>query len=155
MIVCNFIVMAWNTVSVTWRDQKTIQQGFKRSLSLFQATRKDLAKLTTEREEIVRELKRLQDENDNLVGKHSAKSAEMEAEGINLPSESMDEIHHTLLKMRDDLIKAKVAKETLEERLTSEVSFLKTQLQAEQQAKEAVEDQLSGTNHITIKLLLG
>ena len=51
---------------------------------------------------------------------------------------------HALLKMRDDLIKTKVAKETLEERSTSEVSFLKTQLQAEQQAKEAVEDQLSG-----------
>ena len=44
-------------------------------LKLFQATRKDLAKLTTEREEIVRELKRLQDENDNLVGKTSATSA--------------------------------------------------------------------------------
>ena len=44
-------------------------------MKLFQATRKDLAKLTTEREEIVRELKRLQDENDNLVGKTSATSA--------------------------------------------------------------------------------
>ena len=91
----------------------------------------------------MRELKRLQDENDNLVGKTSAKSAEMEAEGINLPTESMDDLVHTLLKMRDDLIKAKVAKETLEDKLASEVSFLKTQLQAEQQSKEAVEDQLS------------
>ena len=97
----------------------------------------------------MRELKRLQDENDNLVGKTSAKSAELEAEGINLPTESMDDLVHTLLKMRDDLIKAKVAKETLEDRLASEVSFLKTQLLAEQQSKEAVEDQLSSEQCIS------
>ena len=69
---------------------------------------------------------------------------EIENAGIDFSAESIDDMTHALLKMRDDLIKTKVAKETLEERSTSEVSFLKTQLQAEQQAKEAVEDQLSG-----------
>jgi len=135
-----------DTLSAQLQKSEEILESLKMSYTTnYKATRKDLAKLTTEREEIVRELKRLQDENDNLVGKHSAKSAEMEAEGINLP-DNMDEIQFTLLKMRDDLIKAKVAKEALEERLASEVSFLKTQLQAEQQAKESVEDQLSGEN---------
>ena len=41
--------------------------------ALYQSTQKDLKMLANEREKIVRELKRLQDENDNLVGKYSSK----------------------------------------------------------------------------------
>ena len=40
---------------------------------MYQLTQKDLKTLTADREKIVRELKRLQDENDNLVGKYSIK----------------------------------------------------------------------------------
>ena len=40
---------------------------------MYQSTQKDLKTLTTDREKIVRELRRLQDENDSLVGKYSAK----------------------------------------------------------------------------------
>ena len=79
-----------------------------------------------------------------MVEKNLLYFTEIENAGIDFSAESIDDMTHALLKMRDDLIKTKVAKETLEERSTSEVSFLKTQLQAEQQAKEAVEDQLSG-----------
>ena len=111
----------------------------------YKATRKDLQTLTADREKIVRELKRLQDENDNLVGKYSAKAEEMQNEVINLP-EKMDDIHMLLLRYREDLITAKLAKERLEERLQSEVSFLKTQIAAEQQAKEQIEDHMSTEN---------
>ena len=41
--------------------------------TLYQSTQKDLKSLTTDREKIVRELRRLQDENDNLVGKYTSK----------------------------------------------------------------------------------
>ena len=41
--------------------------------TLYKSTQKDLKTLTNDREKIVRELKRLQDENDNLVGKYSSK----------------------------------------------------------------------------------
>ena len=41
--------------------------------TLYQSTQKDLKMLANEREKIVRELKRLQDENDSLVGKYSSK----------------------------------------------------------------------------------
>ena len=61
----------------------------------------------TPREKIVRELKRLQSENDILVGKHSAKSEEMAADAINLP-EGAEEMQLMLLKLREDLIAAKV-----------------------------------------------
>ena len=59
------------------------------------------------REKIVRELKRLQSENDILVGKHSARSEEMAADAINLP-EGAEEMQLMLLKLREDLIAAKV-----------------------------------------------
>ena len=55
----------------------------------------------------MRELKRLQSENDILVGKHSARSEEMAADAINLP-EGAEEMQLMLLKLREDLIAAKV-----------------------------------------------
>ena len=41
--------------------------------NLYQSTQKDLKALSIDREKIVRELKRLQDENDNLTGKYSSR----------------------------------------------------------------------------------
>ena len=55
----------------------------------------------------MRELRRLQSENDILVGKHNAKSQEMAADAINLP-EGAEEMQLMLLKLREDLIAAKV-----------------------------------------------
>lgn len=98
--------------------------------------------LANEREKIVRELKRLQDENDNLVGKYSSKAEEMQNEIIDLP-EQMEDIHLLLLRYREELITSKLAKERLEEKLKSEASFLKAQVAGEQQAKEDIEDQLT------------
>ena len=75
--------------------------------TMYEATRKDLKSLTADREKIVRELRRLQSENDILVGKHNAKSQEMAADAINLP-EGAEEMQLMLLKLREDLIAAKV-----------------------------------------------
>ncbi len=118
-------------------DQVRINYG-----TTYEATRKDLHMLTSDREKIVRELKRLQDENDNLVGKHSAHSEEMQNEFINLP-ERTEDMHLLLLKLREDLIAAKVAKERFEERLKSEVGLLKSQLVSVEQAKKTLEDEFS------------
>jgi len=63
-------------------------------------------------------LRRLQDEVDALTGKHSAKAAEMQAEPINLP-DSTEEMQLLLLRLREDLIAAKVAKERMEEKAKS------------------------------------
>ena len=41
--------------------------------ALNQSTQKNLKALSSDREKIVREIKRLQDENDNLTGKYSSK----------------------------------------------------------------------------------
>ena len=49
-----------------------------------------------------------------------------------------------LLKFREDIISAKVSKEFMEEKLHSENSFLKSQVVAEQQEKNTIEESLSG-----------
>merc|ERR1719402_964103 len=110
--------------------------------TLVEATRRDLRTLTTDREKIVRELRRLQDENDNLVGKHSALAETMASEAINLP-DSPEDMQLLLLTYREDLIAAKIAKERAEERAKNEISFMRTQLAGEQAVKEQVEDQMT------------
>lgn len=66
--------------------------------TVYEATRKDLQRLTADREKIIRELKRLQDEVDILTGKHSAHSEEMQNEVINLP-DKMEDLHLLLLRV--------------------------------------------------------
>ena len=67
---------------------------------------------------------------------------EMQNEIIDLP-EKLEDIHLLLLRYREELITSKLAKERLEEKLKSEVSFLKDQISGEQQAKIDIEDQLT------------
>ena len=108
--------------------------------TMYEATRVDLQTLTKDRERIVRELKRLQDENDILVGKHSAKAEEMQNEVINLP-EKMEDMHLLLLNFRENLITAKIAKERVEEKLKNEIGYLKGQMHGEEQNRKTMEDQ--------------
>lgn len=93
-----------------------------------------LHKLSSDRERIVNELKRLQIENDELLGKHNAKADEIQSEVINLP-EKTDDMHLLLLTYRDQLISAKIAAEHHEEKrrqvsaeLTAETETLKERL---------------------------
>ena len=110
-------------------------------MALAEATRRDLQTLTKDREKIVKELKRLQVENDNLVGKHSVLAETMASETINLPNK-LEDMQLLLLTYREDLIAAKLGKERAQERLKSEVGLIKTQLVSEQQSKMALEREL-------------
>jgi Rab GTPase-binding effector protein 1 len=110
-------------------------------MALAEATRRDLQTLTRDREKIVKEVKRLQAENDNLVGKHSVLAEAMASETINLPNK-LEDMQLLLLTYREDLIAAKIGKERAQERLKSEVAFMKTQLTSEQQSKGALQREL-------------
>merc|ERR1719347_29875 len=110
--------------------------------SLAEATRRDLRTLTTDREKIVAEMKRLQEENDNLVGKHSTLAESMANEAINLPN-TVEDMQLHLLTYREDLIAAKIGKERAQEKLRSEIGFMRQQLASEQGSKEAIEQELS------------
>lgn len=80
---------------------------------------------------------RLQKENENLVGKHSKHSQQLQSESINMPN-NVEELHISLLKMREDLITAKVAQEVAQEKeetLRYEVTLLHEQMEQENRVK--------------------
>ncbi|XP_062577001.1 rab GTPase-binding effector protein 1-like isoform X3 [Saccostrea cucullata] len=101
-----------------------------------------LKSLTKDRETVQRELVKLQEDNDSLMGKHSKFAQQLQNEDINLPN-NMEELQLLLLKYREEIIQAKVAKEHIEGSLKSENMFLKSQVHAEQQEKNTLEETLN------------
>ncbi|XP_031835396.1 rab GTPase-binding effector protein rabaptin-5 isoform X2 [Nomia melanderi] len=121
---------------------QTVQQTLtelKKTFEQVQRNAKDeLVKLTRGREEVQRHLIALQKENENLVGKHSKHSQQLQSESINMPN-NVEELHISLLKMREDLITAKVAQEVAQEKeetLRYEVTLLHEQMEQENRVKE-------------------
>lgn len=82
-----------------------------------------LAQVMEKKEESRRDVTRLKNENDALLGRNIAKSGEMQSEIINLPQD-LNEIHFYLLKLKEDFITTLVAKERNEETLKSERLFI-------------------------------
>ncbi|XP_076452768.1 rab GTPase-binding effector protein 1-like isoform X2 [Babylonia areolata] len=101
-----------------------------------------LKSLTENREQVQKELTKLQRENDGLVGKHSKTAQQLQNEDINLPN-NLEEMQLLLLRYREEIIAAKVAKEHLEETLKGEQVFLRSQLLSEQEEKQRMEDALT------------
>lgn len=99
-------------------------------------------RLTESREEVQKELTRLQQENDSLIGKHSKYAQQLQNEDINLPN-NLEEMQLLLLKYREEIIQAKVAKEHTEDSLKSEILFLKDQVVSEQQERNTLEETLT------------
>ncbi|XP_064619716.1 rab GTPase-binding effector protein 1-like isoform X2 [Lineus longissimus] len=116
----------------------------------YQLSQRDLHEklkaLTEKREEVYKDLTRLQEENDSLIGLHSKHSQAMQAENIDLPN-NLEEMQLVLLRYREDIIAAKCAKEHIEDTLRSEIMFLKDQVVGEQQERKTIEETL--TNDIT------
>lgn len=81
---------------------------------------------------------RLQKQNENLMGKHSKHSHQLQSESINMPN-NVEDLHLSLLKTHEDLIMARVAQEVAEENertLRSEVNLLREEMVRESAAKE-------------------
>ncbi|XP_055861361.1 rab GTPase-binding effector protein 1-like isoform X1 [Biomphalaria glabrata] len=94
------------------------------------------------RQEAQNELIKLQEENDSLVDKYSKTAQQLQNEDINLPN-NLEDMQLLLLKYREEIISAKVAKEHTEETLRSEIVFLKSQVMGEQQEKCTLEETLT------------
>ncbi|KAK2724105.1 rab GTPase-binding effector protein 1-like [Artemia franciscana] len=101
-----------------------------------------LRELKFDRCSVSREMARLQEENDRLIGKHSQTSRELCNEKINLPSD-VTELQEELLKMRDELIAAKIARECTEEKLSSEIQYYKDSAESETSSREQREETLT------------
>lgn len=132
-----------STLTVT---SESMEADLKNLRQLFEETRKEnkatLSSLTKEREQIRDEIHKLQLENDNLVGKYSKHSAELQSEAINLPV-TVEELHELVLKNHQDLIIAKIGKESSEEKvnnLQSQNLLLKDQIDMINQEKNGLEN---------------
>nr|CAD7459191.1 unnamed protein product [Timema tahoe] len=104
-----------------------------------------LNSLSNQREQVQQQLVRLQEENDQLVGKHSVAAETLQNERIDFP-DTVEELQELLLKCRDDLIRSKLASERLEEdvrTLQCENQLLRAQMDAEQAGRVSMEDNLS------------
>lgn len=104
-----------------------------------------LTSLTQQREQVQEQLSKLQKENDKLVGKHSAHSQQMQNEMINWP-DKVEELQVLLLKFHEELIAAKVAKETMEEQeqtLRCEIQLIRDQMSGEHDERVSMEDSLT------------
>ncbi|ESO97854.1 hypothetical protein LOTGIDRAFT_228394 [Lottia gigantea] len=121
---------------------QTKQQSVQSQLQL----QDQLKTLTESRQEVQKELNKLQEENESLMGKHSKTAQQLQNEDINLP-DNMEEMQLLLLKYREEIIAAKVAKEHLEDTLRSEILFLKDQVVSEQQEKNNIEETLTQEIH--------
>ncbi|KAI4499253.1 hypothetical protein M0802_005513 [Mischocyttarus mexicanus] len=119
---------AYKTLSETKKSFEYIQRSITEELS----------RLTREREEVQKHLLALQKQNENLMGKHSKHSHQLQSESINMPN-NVEDLHLSLLKTHEDLIMARVAQEVAEENdrtLRSEVNLLREEMMRESSAKE-------------------
>ncbi|CAG9812540.1 unnamed protein product [Phaedon cochleariae] len=123
----------------TEQDLKELRHSFNQTCSDMKMT---LGKLTHDRETIHQELYKLQRENDNLVGKYTIHSQELQSQIINLPN-TVEELHELILRNHQDLIIAKMGKEAAEENLNtlqSEIMVLKDRITNEQHERKGIED---------------
>ncbi|XP_046421891.1 rab GTPase-binding effector protein 1 isoform X2 [Neodiprion fabricii] len=130
--------------SVSQSSQQALADLKQTLAQMHQGVTDELSRLIHGREELQRHLNALQKENENLVGKHSKNSMQLQSETINMPN-NVEELHVTLLKMHEDLIAAKVAQEVAQEKeetLRYEVTLLQDQLDHDNRAHQQSESTL-------------
>ncbi|XP_058788659.1 rab GTPase-binding effector protein 1 [Phymastichus coffea] len=105
---------------------------------------KELCRLTREREEVQRHLDELQQQNEYLMGKYSKHSEHYQYEHINMPN-NVEELHIAILKIREELIVATIAKEETERKTKSleyELVLLRDQIEQDRLEREKLEAEL-------------
>nr|CAI5870256.1 unnamed protein product [Callosobruchus analis] len=125
----------------TEQDLKELRQHFNKVCSDMKI---NLGRLTHERENVYHELQRLQKENENLIGKYTICSQELQSQMINLP-DTIEELHELLLKTHQELIMEKIGKEAAEQSvntLQSEISLLKDRITNDQHERKGMEESL-------------
>lgn len=132
-------------LNVSQQALNDLKQAYNQT---FEAVKKELTKLITGREEVQKHLDDLQKRNEYLTGKHSKHSQTLQNENINMPN-SVEELHVSLLRIREELIVAKVAQEVShenEETLRCEVNLLHEQMDQDNRLKEQQEAVLLSEN---------
>ncbi|KDR06357.1 hypothetical protein L798_04283, partial [Zootermopsis nevadensis] len=125
--------------------EETLQELRHTYTQVYSEVMDQLTSLTQQREQVQEQLSKLQKENDNLLGKHSAHSQQLQNEMINWP-DKVEDLQELLLKFHEELIAAKVAKETMEEQeqtLHCEIQLIRDQMSGEHEERVSMEDNLT------------
>uniref|UniRef100_A0AAR5PCN2 FYVE-type domain-containing protein n=1 Tax=Dendroctonus ponderosae TaxID=77166 RepID=A0AAR5PCN2_DENPD len=125
------------TTDCTQQDLIELRQYFNQVSKEMSA---ELMKLTKDREQIYHDLDKLQTENENLVGKYTIHSQQLQSEFIDLP-DTVEELHELVLKNQQELIITKVGKEAAEDNvksLQSKIDLLNSQIAHYKHEKKAV-----------------
>ncbi|XP_065333538.1 rab GTPase-binding effector protein 2-like isoform X4 [Cloeon dipterum] len=103
------------TAEVTKAEQACLQvrEAFNMARTMLESR---FNALSSEHENVSKNLREIQAENERLAGKFCKKATELQDECINLP-DSVDELQEKLLLTREDLITSSVGKERAEELL--------------------------------------
>ncbi|GIY77172.1 rab GTPase-binding effector protein 1, partial [Caerostris darwini] len=130
-------------VGQLFKMREEFEKTFGQIKNTYDVCHKELKEYQTtvvvERDIFKRELEKVQNENDVLLGKHIAKAQQMRNEDINLP-DTTEELQFYCLQKQEELITIKAAKENMEEALKGDIQMLKNQLMGEQTTKERLED---------------
>lgn len=135
------VIELTRSTECTEQDLKELREYFNQTSK---EMHKNLQRLTHEREKIYNELDNLQKENDNLVGKYTMHSQELQSQAINLP-DTVEELHELILKNNEELIVTKIAKETSEEKLNnlqSDLMLIRDQMANDLHERKTLEDSL-------------
>ncbi|PNF33967.1 hypothetical protein B7P43_G04659 [Cryptotermes secundus] len=125
--------------------EETLQELRQTYMQVYSEVMNQLTSLTQQREQVQEQLNKLQKENDNLLGKHSAHSQQLQNEMIDWP-DKVEDLQVLLLKFYEELIAAKVAKETMEEQeqtLRCEIQLIRDQMSGEHEERVSMEDSLT------------
>ncbi|KAI8504970.1 Zinc ion binding [Branchiostoma belcheri] len=98
--------------------------------------------LVESREQVYNELQRLQRENDSLQGKYTLHKSLQQSEGFAMP-QGVEELQTLISRYRQNILTVKTSAEHMEDKLRSEILFLKDRVKAEQVAKDNIEETLS------------
>lgn len=125
-------------------EVQELQNAFKSTMA---SVREELDRLKFDRERINADMQKLREKNEDLSGKYSKHSADLDNELINFP-DNVEGLQELLLKFNQELIVALVAKEVKEE----EVNTLRWQIELLQsEIKEEVSNRGVLENELTIE----
>ncbi|KAK7604017.1 hypothetical protein V9T40_004290 [Parthenolecanium corni] len=129
----------------TCKAEETIRELRATFSNTYDDVTRQLMQLCIDRENNQKELNRLLRENDNLVGKYSKHSQQLQNEVINLP-DNVEDLQELILRYQEELISAKIAKESADETVSAlmkEMNSLRDQSRSKEQSRLELENTLT------------
>eukprot|EP00058_Branchiostoma_floridae_P006401 XP_002591889.1 hypothetical protein BRAFLDRAFT_89406 [Branchiostoma floridae] len=146
--MCSNYEQQLQNVQESEKDVRDTMAKLQSDLEREQKNREKREKNMEELEESVKnagqdaQQQRLQRENDSLQGKYTLHKSLQQSEGFVMP-QGLEELQTLISRYRQNILTVKTSAEHMEDKLRSEIMFLKDRVKAEQVAKDNIEETLS------------